>query len=159
MARSPARRFSWEGLARTDSQVTIHVPLGTLYLRRLQRGDESYGKVDSDAAQDQGHEEQGRVRHQGRRRHPERLHRQGRSGRQPPSTSSSSESSTASPCPWRRPSNCATSSDELTQTWSPPRREGSTTSRPLRFHQPKPRNPTSPVKCDDSRVIGIFRGE
>ena len=28
-----------------------------------------------------GHEEQGRVRHQGRRRHPERLHRQGRSGR------------------------------------------------------------------------------
>ena len=32
-------------------------------------------------AQDQGHEEQGRVRHQGRRGHPERLHRQGRSGR------------------------------------------------------------------------------
>ena len=35
MARSPARRFSWERLARTDSQVTMHAP-GTLYLRRLQ---------------------------------------------------------------------------------------------------------------------------
>ena len=49
----------------------------------LQRGDENYGKVDPDVAQDQGHEEQGRVRHQGRRSHPERLHRQGRSGRRP----------------------------------------------------------------------------
>ena len=81
MARSAARRFSWKRLARTDSQATIHATLGTLYLRRLQRGDENDGKVDSDAAQDQGHEEQGRVRHQGRRHHPERLHRQGRPGR------------------------------------------------------------------------------
>ena len=34
MARSAARRFSWERLARTGSQVTIHATLGTLYLRR-----------------------------------------------------------------------------------------------------------------------------
>ena len=81
MGRSAARRFSWKRLAWTDSQVTIHATLGTLYLRRLQRGDENDGKVDSDPTQDQGHEEQGRVRHQGRRRHPECLHRQGRSGR------------------------------------------------------------------------------
>ena len=36
----------------------------------LQRGDENDGNVDPNLAQDQGHEEQGRVRHQGRRGHP-----------------------------------------------------------------------------------------
>ena len=32
-------------------------------------------------------------------------------------------------------------------------------SRPPWFHQPKPRNPTSPARCANSRVIVIFRGK
>ena len=39
MARSAARRFPWERLARTDSEATIHATLGTLYLRRLHNYD------------------------------------------------------------------------------------------------------------------------
>ena len=50
-----------------------------------------------------------------------------------------------------------TNSDELAPSWSPPQREAST-RRPPRFHQPKPRNPTSPVRCDNNQVIVIFKG-
>lgn len=41
----------------------------------FQEGAERDGRVNPDPAQDQGHEEQSRIRHQGRQRHSERVHR------------------------------------------------------------------------------------
>ena len=46
-------------------------------------GAESDGNLEPDPSPGQGHEEQGGPRHEGRQRHPERPHRQGRPGRRP----------------------------------------------------------------------------
>ena len=79
-----AIRLCWDVVRRPPGWCyALRTPLFLTGRAPLQRGDESHGKVGPDAAQDQGHEEQGRVRRQGRRCHPERLHRQGRSGRRP----------------------------------------------------------------------------